>query len=136
MTRRLVSDELWSQVEPLLPKYEPTPKGGRPHILDRAALTEIIFVLKTGIPWEDLPQEIGCGSGMTCWRRIPNWQEADVRENLHHAILQSLHDTKKIDWSRACIDSSVVQAKRGRTHRTQPRRSRLPRKQTSYYNGS
>ena len=50
MTRRLVSEELWSQVEPLLPKYEPTPKGGRPRILDRAALTEIIFVLKTGIP--------------------------------------------------------------------------------------
>ena len=113
MPRKLVSDELWSQIEPLLPKHEPTLKGERPHIPDRAALTGIIFVLKTGIPWEDLPQEMGCGSGMTCWRRLRDWQKAGVWENLHHAILQSLHYTKKIDWSRACIDGSVVQAKRG-----------------------
>ena len=70
MPRKLVSDELWSQIEPLLPKHKPTPKGGRPRIPDRAALTGIIFVLKTGILWEDLPQEMGCGSGMTCWRRL------------------------------------------------------------------
>ena len=63
MPRKLVSDELWSQIEPLLPKHKPRPKGGRLHIPDRAALTGIIFVLKTGIPWEDLPQEMGCGSG-------------------------------------------------------------------------
>ena len=113
MPRKLVSDELWSQIEPLLPKHKPTPKGGRPRIPDRAALTGIIFVLKTGIPWEDLPQEMGCGSGMTCWRRLRDWQEAGVWESLHHVILQNLHDTKKIDWSRACIDGSVIQAKRG-----------------------
>ena len=65
MPKKLVSDELWSLVEPLLPEHKPTPKGGRPRISDRAALTGIIFVLKTGIPWEDLPQEMGCGSGMT-----------------------------------------------------------------------
>ena len=103
MPRKLVSDELWSQIEPLLPKHKPRPKGGRPRIPDRAALTGIIFVLKTGIPWEDLPQEMGCGSGMTCWRRLRDWQEAGVWESLHHVILQNLHDTKKIDWSRACI---------------------------------
>ena len=113
MPRKLVSDELWSQIEPLLPKHKPTPKGGRPRIPDRAALTGIIFVLKTGIPWEDLPQEMGCGSGMTCWRRLRDWQEAGVWESLHYVILQNLHDTKKIDWSRACIDGSVIQAKRG-----------------------
>ena len=113
MPRKLVSDELWSQIEPLLPKHKPTPKGGRPRIPDRAALTGIVFVLKTGIPWEDLPQEMGCGSGMTCWRRLRDWQEAGVWESLHHVILQNLHDMKKIDWSRACIDGSVIQAKRG-----------------------
>ena len=112
MPRKLVSDELWSQIEPLLPKHKPRPKGGRPRIPDRAALTGIVFVLKTGIPWEDLPQEMGCGSGMTCWRRLRDWQEAGVWESLHHVILQNLHDTKKIDWSRACIDGSVIQAKR------------------------
>ena len=109
MPKKLVSDERWSIAEPLLPKHMPTCKGGRPRIPDRAALTGI----KTGIPWEDLQQEMGCGSGMTCWRRLRDWQKAGVWKKLHHIILQNMHDTKKIDWSRACIDSSVIQAKRG-----------------------
>jgi len=66
MVKQLVSDELWKIVEPLLPEEPPKPQGGRPRIDDRAALTGIIFVLKSGIPWEMLPQEMGCGSGVTC----------------------------------------------------------------------
>jgi hypothetical protein len=65
-------------IEPLLPEESPRPKGGRPRIDDRAALTGIIFVLKSGIPWEMLPQEMGCCSGMNCWRRLKEWQEAGV----------------------------------------------------------
>ena len=113
MPRKLVSDELWSLIEPLLPEHKPTPTGGRPRISDRAALTGIIFVLKTGIPWEDLPQEMGCGSGMTCWRRLRDWQKAGVWEKLHHIILQNMHYTKKVDWSRDRIDGPVIQAKGG-----------------------
>lgn len=79
MSKPLVSDDLWAVVEPLLPHEPPKPKGGRPRLSDRAALTGIIFVLKSGIPWEMLPQELGCGSGMTCWRRpIPRCKR-DVR---------------------------------------------------------
>jgi transposase len=70
MPKPLVTKELWAVVEPLLPKEPPKPKGGRPRVDDRAALTGILFVLKTGISWEMLPQEMGCGSGMTCWRRL------------------------------------------------------------------
>jgi len=70
MPKPLVTDELWTVIEPLLPTQAPKPKGGRPRVSDRAALTGILFVLKTGIPWEILPQEMGCGSGMTCWRRL------------------------------------------------------------------
>ncbi len=73
MPKPLVTDELWAVVEPLLPKEPPKPKGGRPRIDDRATLSGILFVLKTGIPWEMLPQEMGCGSGMTCWRRLKEW---------------------------------------------------------------
>ena len=76
MAKPLVSDELWAVVAPLLPPERPSPKGGRPRVADRAALTGILFVLKSGIPWEMLPQEMGCGSGMTCWRRLRDWQEA------------------------------------------------------------
>ena len=78
MPKPLVTDELWTVVEPLLPEQPPKPKGGRPRVNDRAALTGILFVLKTGIPWEMLPQEMGCGSGMTCWRRLKEWHRAGV----------------------------------------------------------
>lgn len=113
MAKKLVSDELWELVEPIIPVRSPSPKGGRPPVPNRAVLSGIIFVLKTGIPWEDLPQEMGCGSGMTCWRRLRDWQEAGVRDKMLLVILQHLQYEKKIDWSRACIDASVIQAKRG-----------------------
>ena len=78
MSKPLVSDALWEIIEPLLPPEPPKPKGGRPRVPDRAALSGIIFVLKSGIPWEMRPQEMGCGSGVTCWRRLRAWQEAGV----------------------------------------------------------
>ena len=101
MSKPLVSDELWAIVAPLLPPEPPKPKGGRPRVPDRAALTGIIFVLKTGIPWEMLPQELGCGSGVTCWRRLRDWQEAGVWDRLHRALLDRLGEADRIDWSRA-----------------------------------
>jgi transposase len=113
MAKPLVSDELWAVVAPLLPPEPPKPKGGRPRISDRAALTGIIFVLRTGIPWEMLPQELGCGSGMTCWRRLRDWQEAGVWDRLHQTLLDRLGEADRIDWSRAALDSASIPAKRG-----------------------
>lgn len=108
----LVPNELWKRIEPLLPRYTPKPQGGRPRTPDRVALTGILFVLKTGIPWEYLPQELGC-SGMTCWRRLRDWQQAGVWERLHRALLDELGLADKIDWERAALDTSMVPAKRG-----------------------
>ena len=113
MATPLVPDDLWAIVEPLLPPEPPKPKGGRPRVPDRAALTGIIFVLKSGIPWEMLPQELGCGSGMTCWRRLRDWQAAGVWERLHRHLLDRLGDADQIDWSRASLDSASIPAKRG-----------------------
>jgi transposase len=113
MGKLLVSDELWAVVAPLLPPELPKPKGGRPRISDRAALTGILFVLKSGISWELLPQEMGCGSGMTCWRRLRDWHQAGVWERLHQTLLQRLADADKLDWSRAALDSASVPAKGG-----------------------
>lgn len=73
MAAPLVSDDLWAVLASLIPLERPKPKGGRPPVPDRAALTGILFVLKSGIPWEMLPAEMGCGSGMTCWRRLRDW---------------------------------------------------------------
>jgi transposase len=113
MAKELVTDELWETIEPLLPPEPPKPQGGRPRIDDRAALTGIVFVLKSGIPWEMLPKEMGCGSGMTCWRRLKEWQEAGVWERLHLVLLNRLGEADQIDWERASLDSASIPAKRG-----------------------
>ena len=113
MAKELVTDELWDTIEPLLPPEPPKPQGGRPRIDNRAALTGIVFVLKSGIPWEMLPQEMGCGSGMTCWRRLKEWHEARVWEKLHRVLLDRLGEAEQIDWERASLDSASIPAKRG-----------------------
>ena len=79
MAKPIVDDKLWEIIEPLIPKRKRRFQyPGRKPIPDRAALTGILFVLKTGIGWEDLPKEMGCGSGMTCWRRLRDWQQDGV----------------------------------------------------------
>lgn len=123
MAKPLVSDALWERIEPLIPPEAEKPYGGRPRCDDRAVLTGILFVLKTGIGWEYLPQEMGCGSGMTCWRRLRDWQAAGVWDQLHRVLLDELGQADRIDWSRAALDASNVRAKggakrRGRTRQT------------------
>jgi transposase len=110
MAKELVTDELWEVIEPLLPEEPPKPNGGRPRIDDRTTLTGILFVLKSGIPWEMLPQEMGCGSGMTCWRRLKEWHEAGVWEQLHRKLLDRLGEADQIDWEKASLASSSVAA--------------------------
>ena len=112
MAEPLVSDGLWERIEPLLPR----PKRRRFHYpgrkpMDRRkVLTGIIFVLKTGIPWEELPQEMGCGCGMTCWNYLHAWQRAGVWERLHEVLLNELQEADRIDWSRAAVDSTHARA--------------------------
>jgi transposase len=113
MAKELVTDELWEVIEPLLPPEAPKPQGGRPRVDDRAALSGIIFVLKSGIPWEMLPQEMACGSGVTCWRRLREWQQAGVWERLHQVLLDRLGEADQIEWERACLDAASIPAKRG-----------------------
>lgn len=115
MAKPLLNDKLWATIEHLLPQPKPRRKRfpGRKPISNRQALTGILFVLKTGIPWEYLPQELGCGSGMTCWRRLRDWQTAGVWQRLHEHLLAKLRHADQIDWSRAIVDSGSVRALRG-----------------------
>ena len=112
MAEPLVSDELWEMIKPLLPAPKPRRfrYPGRKPMDRRAVLTGIVFVLRSGIPWEMLPKEMGCGSGMTCWRYLQRWQQEGVWQRVHEFLLARLRGADQIDWSRAVVDSASVQA--------------------------
>jgi len=112
MAKPILDDGLWALIEPLLPPAKPRRARypGRKPLEARKALTGILFVLRTGIGWEHLPQELGCGSGMSCWRRLRDWTAAGVWEKVHRVLLDRLNGADKIDWSRAVVDSSSIRA--------------------------
>lgn len=128
MRRELVSEALWQRVEPLLPRRRRHRKGGRPYADDRAALRGILFVLRTGIAWEDLPAEVFGVSGITCWRRLNQWAKAGVFRKLQRKLLDELGMRHRIDWSRVSFDSASVRAQKGglkpeRIRRTEGKRA-------------
>ena len=127
MSNPLVSDALWEKGHPLLPVPKPGRFRfpGRKRIDDRKALTGILFVLKSGIPWDQLPQEMGWGSGMTCWRRLKAWHDAGVWERLHHLLLSKLRAVDGLAGSRACVDSASLRAV-GAGGKTRPQSHRPP----------
>src|ERR1700747_1279732 len=118
MIAALISDDFWTLIAPLLPRGRSKPKGGRPRIHDRACLRGILFVLRSGIPWEMLARELGCGSGMTCWRRLRDWQQAGIWDLIHFVLLDWLGRSGQIDWSHAAVDSCSVRAVFGGTDRS------------------
>ena len=133
MARPLVTDDLWIIVQPLLPCEPAKPRGGRPRLPDRHCLAGILFVLRTGLPWGDLPRELGCGPGMTCWRRLRDWQEAGVWKRLQHALLTRLRDADRIDWTRAAVDASTVPARRGAVRPARIRRTAANRARSAIW---
>lgn len=129
MAFTLVSDRLWKEIRPLLPPEVPKPKGGRPRVSDRACLAGIVYVLRTGMPWRFVPRELGCGSGVTCWRRLRDWTECGVWPRIHRKLLGVLGRRGKIDASLAVMDSASVRAVLG--GRTPDRTPRIVRKKAA-----
>jgi transposase len=134
---KLLDDRLWEIIEPLLPRHKRRFRyPGRKRTDDRRCLTGILFVLRTGTPWEYLPLEMGCGSGVTCWRRLRDWQKAGVWDKLHRVLLEHLNRADGIDWERVAVDSSHVRAVgAGGKKRPKPSGSQPSRKQASLAHG-
>lgn len=110
MAKPLLTDDLWRRIEPHLPQEPPKPKGGRPRVPDRACLTGILFILRSGTGWEYLPAEMNCGSGMTCWRRLRDWQAAGVWQRIWLSFLHALGRGDRIQWQAVAVDASSTRA--------------------------
>lgn len=114
MAKELLPEELWQEIEPLLPPPPPpSPKGGRPPVDNRKALTGIIFVNRTGIPWQALPTEAFAVSGSSCWRRFDEWTKAGIWPRLHERLLDRLGKAGGVNLGRVVVDSQSVRAKKG-----------------------
>ena len=129
MAREWLPDELWEEIESLLPKQKEKPFGGRPRLSDRDCLLGIIFVLRTGCAWNALPSELGCGSGVTCWRRMREWEDAGVFKKVLRRLLSMMRREGLVDLERAVVDSAAVRAVLG--GRTQDRTRQIVRKQAA-----
>jgi transposase len=123
----IVDDELSAVVEPLLP-VKPAGTPGPAQMDSRLVLQGILFVLITGIEWDDLPQELG--SGMRCWRRLRDWQAAGAFEQIHQVVLARA--ARLIDFDRVMVDGSHLRAKKGHRNRSQPGRPRQDRFQAPH----
>ena len=107
----LLSEGQWAKIAPLLPRYRPSAKGGRPRADDRRCLEGILWVLRTGARWRDLPDRYP--SPVTCWRRLGEWQRQEVWLTIWRAFLSELDARRKLDWSEAFLDASFAPAKKG-----------------------
>lgn len=114
MAKELLPDELWHEIEPLLPpRPAPSTKGGRPPVDDRDALRGILFVLRTGIPWQALPAEAFDVSGSSCWRRFAEWTRSGIWPELHRRLLNRLGRAGGVNLDRVVADSQSVRAVKG-----------------------
>lgn len=127
MSSKLLPDELWNEIEQLFPEYEPSPDGGRPPKEARQVLTAVLFVLKTGIGWKDLPTEAFAVSYKTCTRRIDEWTDQGIWQQIHELFLAKLRGADLLDWSRVLVDCSLVKAPLGGENAGRTRRSAAAR---------
>lgn len=106
-----IPDELWAKVQPLLPVEPLKPKGGRPRMDDRQALTAIFYILRTGMQWKALPGVFGAAS--TVHDRFPYWQEQGVFKGMWEAGLQAYDEAKGIEWAWQSVDGAMTKAPLG-----------------------
>jgi transposase len=116
MIEQLVPDDLWALVQQVIPAPPARPRGGRRRHSARRTLAGIVYLLRWGLPWRQLPLALGFGSGRTCERRFDEWQRQGVWMRLWRILLDHAQQHASVDWSRSALDSISVPAPRGGTH--------------------
>ena len=122
-TKRVLTDEQWERVAPHLPEHPASPKGGRPRADDRECLEGILWLLRTGARWQDIPVDLPSGS--TCWRRLQEWAGEGVLADLHAILIAELDDLGELDFEELFADATFIRAKKGATRSAKPRLARV-----------
>jgi transposase len=122
-TRRVLTDEQWHRLAPRLPQHPPSPQGGRPRADDRACLEGILWLLRTGGRWQDIPVDLPSGS--TCWRRLREWAFAGALEAIQAVLIEELDELGRIDLRELLADATFIRAKKGVTTSGKPRLARV-----------
>ena len=121
-TKRVLTDEQWNRIKPHLPTYTPSAQGGRPRADDRECLEGILWLLRTGARWCDIPVDLPSGS--TCWRRLREWAGEGVLAALHAELLGELGDLGRLDFDELIADATFIRAKKGATPSARPSAAR------------
>jgi transposase len=119
MTKRILSDEQWLRIIPHLPQHPPSAKGGRPRADDRECLEGILWLLRTGARWQDIPVDLPSGS--TCWRRLQEWAGEDILEAIQAALIEELADLGRLSLEELLADATFIRAKKGGLKSAKPR---------------
>jgi transposase len=123
MTKRVLTDQHWQRITPHLPEHPPSPKGGRPRADDRECLEGILWLLRTGARWQDIPVDLPSGS--TCWRRLREWAGDEVLERIQAILVQELHELGRIDFDELLADATFIRVKKGGSPSATPRLARV-----------
>jgi transposase len=122
-TKRVLTDDQWDRIAPYFPEHPPSPKGGRPRIADRECLEGILWLVRTGSRWQDVP--IDLPSGSTCWRRLREWAGEGILADVHAILIEELDDLGELDFDELLADATFIRAKKGATTSARPRLARV-----------
>jgi len=118
-----LTDEQWSKIEPLIPKRKPSKKGGRRRVEDRRCFEGILWVLRSGARWKDLPPQYP--SPATCWRRLQEWEDAGIWLDLWRKFLGELDEKGILSWDETFSDGTFSPAKKGAPTSAKPSAERV-----------
>jgi transposase len=123
MTKRTLTDEQWRRIAAHLPEHPPSPKGGRPRADDRECLEGLLWLLRTGARWQDIPVDLPSGS--TCWRRLQEWAGEEILQEIQAVLIEELSGLGKLDLEELLADATFIRAKKGVTTSAKPRLARV-----------